>query len=266
MKRIAWATDIHLNFPAEDGRSAFYKRILDTGAEALLISGDIGEAPSVGGYLLEMQNYLKTPIYFVLGNHDFYRGSIAGIRAQVAALAGGEKLLTYLSVAGVIEITSTACLLGHDGWADGRLGDYAGSRVMLSDYIWIDEVAGLNKAARHQQLQNLGDEAAEYFRKILPLAFETYRRVILVTHVPPFREACWHRGHICDDDYLPHFGCKVIGDVIQEAMVARPERELTVLCGHTHGSGQARILDNLTVLTGGAEYGKPRIQQVLDIE
>ena len=32
-----------------------------------------------------------------------------------------------------------------------------------------------------------------------------------------------------------------------------------------HGSGQTQILDNLQVLTGGAEYGRPEIQRVLEI-
>jgi hypothetical protein len=31
--------------------------------------------------------------------------------------------------------------------------------------------------------------------------------------------------------------------------------------GHTHGGGKALILENLQVLTGEAEYGRPEIQQ-----
>ena len=30
-------------------------------------------------------------------------------------------------------------LVGHDGWSDGRAGNYAGSDVFLSDYLLIDE-------------------------------------------------------------------------------------------------------------------------------
>ena len=39
---------------------------------------------------------------------------------------------------------------------------------------------------------------------------------------------------------------------------------MTVLCGHTHGEGQAQILPNLKVLTGGAKYGEPRVQRVFE--
>jgi len=41
---------------------------------------------------------------------------------------------------------------------------------------------------------------------------------------------------------------------------------MTMLCGHTHGDGEAQVLPNLRVLTGGAIYGKPVIQWMLEVE
>ena len=58
-------------------------------------------------------------------------------------------------------------------------------------------------------------------------------------HVPPFREACWHQGRISDDLWRPPFSCKAVGEALVEAMEAHPGREMTVLCGHTHGAGEA---------------------------
>jgi hypothetical protein len=49
-------------------------------------------------------------------------------------------------------------------------------------------------------------------------------------------------------------------------MSAYPDHQMTVLCGHTHSSGQADILPNLLVKTGGAEYGSPMIQEILETE
>src|SRR5438874_8164912 len=98
-------------------------------------------------------------------------------------------------------------------------------------------------------MQELGDEASAYLRSVLPEALRRFRHVIVLTHVPPFREACWHQGRISTDDYLPHFTCKAAGDALREAMAAQPDRQMTVLCGHTHGEGEARILPNLRVLT-----------------
>jgi hypothetical protein len=48
-------------------------------------------------------------------------------------------------------------------------------------------------------------------------------------------------------------------------MAAHPTRQATVLCGHTHGRGEVQMLDNLTVLTGGADYGKPEVQRIFEI-
>jgi predicted MPP superfamily phosphohydrolase len=41
---------------------------------------------------------------------------------------------------------------------------------------------------------------------------------------------------------------------------------MTVLCGHTHGAGFAQILTNLSVFTGGAEYGRPELQGVFNLD
>ena len=41
---------------------------------------------------------------------------------------------------------------------------------------------------------------------------------------------------------------------------------MTVLCGHTHSAGIAKILPNLEVRTGAAEYGRPELQGGLLVE
>jgi len=40
---------------------------------------------------------------------------------------------------------------------------------------------------------------------------------------------------------------------------------MPVLYGHTHGSGEIQVSENLRVVTGAAEYGRPEIQEVLRI-
>jgi predicted MPP superfamily phosphohydrolase len=74
------------------------------------------------------------------------------------------------------------------------------------------------------------------------------------------------KGKISDDEFLPHFACKVVGEVLRSVMAEHPECKLTVLCGHTHSPGVANILPNLFVKTGSAEYGYPRLQEVMIIE
>ena len=102
-------------------------------------------------------------------------------------------------------------------------------------------------------------------RALLPDALDRFQHVLVVTHVPPFRESCWHEGRISDNDWLPHFACKAVGDVLADEMKKHLGKQMTVICGHTHGAGEAQILPNLRVLTGGAEYGNPVKQRVLEV-
>jgi hypothetical protein len=114
-------------------------------------------------------------------------------------------------------------------------------------------------------MQSLAQEAADYFAAELPAALLRWKRVLLLTHVPPFREAAWHLGRTSDDDWLPFFASRVAGEALTAAMQQRPDRELLVLCGHTHSPGEVAILPNLRVLTGGARYGYPEIQREWDL-
>jgi hypothetical protein len=84
--------------------------------------------------------------------------------------------------------------------------------------------------------------------------------------VPPLRDACWHEGQISNDEWLPHFTCKAMGDVILEIMRATPQRKLTVYCGHTHSSGICQPLPNVTVHTGIAKYGMPTVQEIIELQ
>ncbi len=263
--RLGWLTDIHLNFVASPKRSRFYAQIREQELDAVLLSGDIGEANSVMQFLTEIESSLSVPIYFVLGNHDFYRGSIGGVREMVARETAGSRWLRWLPASGVVPLTGDTALVGHDSWADGRLGDFFRSEVMLNDYVLIAELRGLNKPERYAKLNALGDEAAEFLGNRTSEALARWRNVLVLTHVPPFREACRHEGRIVSDDYLPHFACSAVGDRLAAIMRDHSHNAMKVLCGHTHSSGVARILDNLEVLTGDAQYGEPRIQQVLEL-
>ena len=78
-------------------------------------------------------------------------------------------------------------------------------------------------------------------------------------------EASWHNGAMSDSNGLPFFSCRAVGEVLEQVMKEHPHKEMTVLCGHTHGEGYCRILPNLEVFTGGAVYGSPGVQGVLQI-
>lgn len=111
----------------------------------------------------------------------------------------------------------------------------------------------------------LADESAQHFENVLETAASQNPNIIAVTHVPPFREAAWYQGKPSNDDFLPYFASKAAGDVMVKVMKAHPRSNLLVLCGHMHDGGGIKVLDNLRVLTGEAEYGRLRVNQVLEV-
>jgi predicted phosphohydrolase len=268
MQQVVWLTDIHLDFLADDDALAFLHRVAGLRPDAVLLGGDLGEADSVARYLRLMDQVFGCPVYFVLGNHDFYRGSITPVRQHVEDVCRQSARLVYLTAERQPRALAMGVgLLGHDGWGDARCGNFLSSPVMLSDFAFIDELRGpLTPEGRLRVLRHLGDEAAEHARQVLPAALQQFEHVVFLTHVPPFREACWYDGRISDDDWAPYFTCLALGEVLRELMQQHPSRRMTVLCGHTHGSGEVSILDNLHVITGGARYGHPAVQRVFKFE
>ncbi len=265
MTRIAWMTDLHLNFVEPPRLEGFIELVLDASADAILIGGDTAEAHDIVHFLKLLDERLKRPIYFVLGNHDFYYGSIATVREEIRGLCRERPNLVYLSDVRRAELTPHIGLVGHDGWADARIGDYERSMVMMNDYRLIAELQGLGKRDRWEVLKALGDAAAACVRRTLPAALDRYETVYFLTHVPPLREACWYNGRLSDDEWAPHFTCKAVGDALLEIMPDFPSRRLIALCGHTHSAGETRPLNNLWILTGGAEYGFPAINRVFRV-
>ena len=265
--RLAWTTDLHLDLATDTLFYAFCRALRAERPDAVLVGGDIAEAPALHTYLHQLRVEIgDIPIYFVLGNHDYYHGAVQEVRDQVTALCQGTPHLHWLPLEGIVALTAETALIGHGGWADGRLGDWDRSGVRLNDYTRIRDFKLLCKKERLDTMQRLAAEAAAHVRAFLPSALECFSRVVFLSHVPPFAEACWHEGRISNADYLPHFASRIIGEALLESARAFPNRKVTVLCGHTHGGGRAHIAPNIESLTGAAEYGAPTVQQVLEVE
>jgi Icc-related predicted phosphoesterase len=263
--KFAWLSDIHTNSLNATGFHSFLDNLKKADLNAILIGGDIAESHNVVAYLEEMEKFLKIPIYFVLGNHDYYRSSIAETRKKVGDFSKESEYSFWLPESSIIKLGSNTALIGHGSWADTQFGDYQNSFVELNDYYEIRELTGLSKLERKIVMMGLAEEAAIFTRQYLTKALEIFDHVYFLTHVPPFRESTWHKGKISDDYWMPHFSCKVVGDVMLDIMQQNPEKHLTVLCGHTHSSGEAFPLQNITVYTGHAEYGVPEIQKIFEL-
>ncbi|MDF1685127.1 MAG: metallophosphoesterase [Legionellaceae bacterium] len=265
--KIAWVTDIHLNFLKSAARKKFYKHVIETGADQILITGDIAEATNVCELLQEFVEVTGKSIYFVLGNHDYYHNSVAHVREKITALCKQNKKLIWLGEPKVVTLSNDAILLGHDGWADARYGDFEHSPINLNDSRLIAELYQaflLSKSALKYEMQKLADQDAKILEETITKAITAnIKQVIIATHVPPFPECSWHKDHPSDKDWLPYFASKATGDVIMAAARTYANVQFLVLCGHTHTATSIDFLDNLKIRAGGAEYYKPEVQDVI---
>ena len=264
--QFIWLADIHLNFLDDQTLARFINRLAKKKPDGIIIAGDIGEADSLMQYLAMLSDKIACSIYFVLGNHDYYRGSIDHVRSELIELVKGRSNLKWLNTCEAISISPTTALIGHDSWADGRLGNYWKSEVQLNDFVLIGDFIGRTKQECLNRMMSLADEAAAHFRRALPLALEKHNKVIIVTHVPPFAASALYRGKVCEPDWLPFFSCKAVGDVLVSVMAAHPDKEALVYCGHTHSSAAFSALPNLRVITGAAVYGRPTIHKEIIID
>lgn len=294
MGRIAWITDIHLNFLEPLQVLEFLYDLEAREFEALLLSGDLAEADSLFKFLPLIEQNVSRPVYFILGNHDYYHRSISGVDQALRDWCAGHPRLRFLEGREVIPLSERTALVGLTGWADGRYGDYAASDVVLNDYLRIEDFVragtagrtllqrlfgffqvpegsgpglGRRKGAVYRLLNHLGDEAAARARETLARSLADFETTLFMTHFPPFAEACFqHDGLPIGDRHLPHFACKAMGEVLLELAGRFPHRKLLVLCGHTHGRARLEITPNLEIWVGRAEYGAPVLEEVMEID
>ena len=84
-------------------------------------------------------------------------------RREIATLCAASPYLHWLPAEGVVAISTRLALVGHDGWADARFGDYERSLVQMNDYFLIAELSRLDKLSRRNVLERLSDEASLFF-------------------------------------------------------------------------------------------------------
>ena len=173
--------------------------------------------------------------------------------------------MCYLTDSGPIELSRDHFLVGEDGWGDATEGDYENSTVRLNDFIKIKDFGRVDPISWPRLLQQEGAESANRLRLKLNLLPDSARKVLVLTHVPPFRESCWYEGKTTDDSWAPFFVCGPVGKLLEQFALEHPEVETTVLCGHTHHAGTAQMMPNLIVHTAAAEYGAPRVERVIEV-
>ena len=265
-RKLIWVTDIHLNFLSLESRVEFYTLIKKQKPDYVLITGDISEADVLNKHLVEMYASVKRPIYFVLGNHDYYNGSWeeVDLNAKAAFSRDQERGVYYLPT-NPQEITTTA-LIGINNWYDcksGRIGF-----VGLNDWNYIKEYLGTKNMAEicKVSLQRCKAAIKDLQNQIESIAASTtVNRIIIAMHVPPFKQLSMFEGKRSSPYYLPFFSSATTGRALKKLAKAYPHITFDVYCGHTHSKAEYHPLKNLHCYCGASEYGAPSIAGIIEV-
>lgn len=268
--KIVHLTDVHLDCAegsVEEAASRAMAEAPGTAGAAVVITGDVATAETFPSLLPEFARGLGgRPVYFVLGNHDAWFGSIEGAKRSARKLSLQHQDITYLPEAGVVALTDKTGLVGVDGWYDGRAGAGPRSSMRLNDWQLIEELKGLHPDRRREVLERRADIEARRARELLTDALASFEHVVFATHVPPFPQASVDgAGRPSDRDALPWYTNVTLGFVLSALAADHPGRRITVLSGHCHGAADVAIAPNLRVVTGKARYGTPSVAGVHEV-
>ena len=259
MNTYAWLSDTHFNFVKEDVFSGLCSQICASQAQGIWLTGDIAESKDVEKHLLALHVQTKLPIYFVLGNHDYYGSSIKEVHQKITYLHKEHAQLYWLDETQPIWLSKEQVLIGVGGWGDAKAGDFMGTPIRINDHRLIQELSQLPRLELQKKLRVLGEQMAQRLHEKL-LQSAKAKRICVLTHVPPFVDACWHNGNVGDGNWTPDFVCVSVGEVLRSFAQSHRDISIQVLCGHGHSRGIAQIAHNLTVHTAAAEYRKPCVE------
>jgi predicted phosphodiesterase len=274
--KLDWITDPHVNhLKGAPELIKFADRLHARKSDGLLITGDIGESHNICDLLTILSGAYQRPIYFVLGNHDYYGDWMAATHEKVQAVCGcvPEGILNWLPMSGPIQLTEDTTIIGHGGFYDGQCGEGAGTEMGMYDFKLKGGIPDLAEAlmyGTHQlfdKLLQLGTTCANFLEhQIHEAVQDKTRRVLILTHVPPFHEASHFRGRPSDKRSAPFYVNKSMGDMLRRVTAEYPHVTFDVYAGHTHGKRHYQAEENLNVFVGSARYARqPTFQKTIEV-
>lgn len=273
--KIFWLTDIHLDFVNVAQQKKLLNKIVKKSILlkdkcCVVVTGDIGNSSCVIEDMLFWKEELgqhNIELYFVLGNHDYYGSSIEAIRFS---LKSSDLKNNWLNNVDYIQLNNETALVGHDGWYDGGYANWFHSKVFMADYTQIFDLNYIqwwSKEVVFDRMNALAKEGAEHVYASSVEAIKNDNKIIYVaTHIPPFRENSVYNNMISDDDWMPHFSSKHMGDMLLKLSTEFKDVKFVVLCGHSHGEAKHIVPPNMVSYTSKAVYRNPCISRIFNLE
>lgn len=280
MSKYVWTTDIHLDhLKSDDQIVEFASHLIEKDPTGVFITGDISMAPSLIYHLSIVERVVQRPVYFVCGNHDYFRGDIDTVRKAMRELTNVSQFLKYMPLTPYVALSPATALVGHDGWYDALNGDVQNSSYLMADWSLIGDFiplsgggqfmnarrAVLNKPGIINLSRKLAHESVTHVQNGIKKASRYHSSIVVLTHVVPFEQAHIYKGKVGDAGAQPWFTSQMMGTMLLEAAKAYPNIHFNVLCGHTHGRYDGKVASNMELHVGYAAYGRPDIAGFIDV-
>lgn len=264
MKKCAWLSDTHLNLLETEETLAFVRHLNSKKSDAIFLSGDISSGFEVINGLTTLAEHYLGDIYFVLGNHDYYKLFISETRDMVRDLCLKYSNLHYLTSDRFQSLGNSTAIVGDDGWYDGLWRNPLTSFIFAWDWYLIKDFRSLfSTSERLAFMRELATEAVLRVQEKLEAAFRTHDKVYLLLHVPPWPGK--NSSKILDAFWKPYNSSKLMAVFLEDFMSTRNHKQLIILSGHTHIRRREIISSNIELRVAEADFGSPQVEDFIFI-
>ena len=230
------------------------KTILDQKPKGVFLTGDIAEGPLLTASLEFLGKRIGRPLYFTLGNHCYWFSSFKERNEEVKHLCGKYNKLNWLTNSPVISLNEEVAVIGTEGWYDARVGNSEYIKYTL-DHRLIKEFSILtNLKSKIELCRHLADESARFITSQLEAALENHKKIILLTHMPPWQEANRCSGFISEAFWTPYNTNYALGVALENVMEKHKKRSLIVLAGHNHKKTTIEVSRNIQCRVHSGSY------------
>lgn len=263
--KLVLGSDLHLDHLSSEERKEFLERVRRECSDpdcVLLLTGDLTQQKTLFEHIDNIAQACSGRMLYILGNHDFWGGSFANANMALRphGLVNGHAV--FMDLVDRVQLEEDLCVVGDSGWYDGRNGTQGQPTFIMNDWFFITEYRNNMTMSERAFSAVIADARAATLEKKLRAAVEaSNKRVIVLTHVPPWVESCRHLGRPSDEYALPWFSSRVIADAIDQVAKEHFHVKFEVLCGHTHDRYEYRRDDNLFCYVSGAAYGAPYVRE-----
>lgn len=258
---FSWSSDIHITNQSDLEQVVFgeYLRsqIEQSNSPIHVISGDLGwQGQGVAPFIKVDAELigLDTKVLFIRGNHDLKDSDVKNSDQFIEI---SDRFINIHQR--IAQINHNSCIIGHNGAPDFRaFGENLRYNVTFHNTAPFNFPEILNVPDGHllepleigKLLRIKADLSTDYIIETATDALTLYQRVYILTHYPPFAEACIKpEGSNTTSKVLPALTNINLGKKLIELMSnpSNQSKHLEVLCGHTHQLTIFEPLHNLKI-------------------